>query len=288
MTSMPNTAVGKARDHVEDAVRDAGPALKWLARLGFVSKGFVYVIVGVLAVQAAMGDGGSTTDQRGALRTVLHQPFGRTMLAIGGVGLVGFALWRLIQALLDPEHEHGTKPKELLRRAARFVSGVAYGGLGVAAWQMVLRGHSGGSGGSGRTQDWTAKLMAHPAGEWILIVVGAVVTAVGAWHIYRAWKVKLGDKLLLDRWGARMRTWIIRFGRAGYAARGIIFCIIGVFLIIAARHHNPGEAKGLGEALQHIATMNYGWLMLAAVAIGLIAYGVFQWVEARYRRIEVC
>ena len=287
MTSIPNSAAATARDHVEGAVREAGPALKWLARLGFVAKGFVYVIVGVLAVQAAMGNGGSTTDQRGALRTVLHQPFGRTMLIVGGIGLVGFAVWRLIQALLDPEHEHGTKPKELLRRAARFASGVAYGGLGVAAWQMVLRGDSGG-GGDGRQQDWTAKLIAQPAGEWILIAIGAIVVAVGAWHIYRAWKVKLGDKLILDRWGASMRTWIIRFGRAGYAARGIVFCIIGVFMILAARRHDPGEAKGVGGALQHVAGMSYGWLMLAAIAIGLIAYGVFQWVEARYRRIEVC
>jgi hypothetical protein len=284
MTSI-STHVDTARDHVEDAVREAGPALKWLARLGFVAKGFVYVTVGVLAVQAAMGNGGSTTDQRGALRTILHQPFGRTMLIIGGTGLVGFAVWRLIQSLLDPEHEHGTKPKELLRRAGRFVSGIAYGGLGVAAWQMVLRGES---GDSGRAQDWTGSLLAHPAGEWILMVIGAIVVAVGAWHIYRAWKVKLGDKLQLDRWGAKMRTWIIRFGRAGYAARGIIFCIIGVFLILAARHHDPSEAKGVGQALQYAAGMSYGWLMLAAIAIGLIAYGVFQWVEARYRRIEVC
>ena len=284
MTSI-STHVDTARDHVEGAVREAGPALKWLARLGFVAKGAVYITVGVLAVQAAMGDGGSTTDQRGAMRTIMNQPFGRTMLIIGGVGLVGFALWRLIQSLLDPEHEHGTKPKELLRRAARFVSGIAYGGLGVAAWQMVLRG---GSDGSGGTQDWTGTLLSQPAGEWILMVIGAIVVAVGAWHIYRAWKVKLGDKLQLDRWGAKMRTWIIRFGRAGYAARGIIFCIIGVFLILAARHHNAGEVKGVGEALAHVAGMSYGWLMLAAIAIGLIAYGVFQWVEARYRRIEVC
>ena len=287
MTSISTSTAGTARDQVEDAVREAGPALKWLARLGFVAKGFVYITVGVLAVQAALGSGGSTTDQRGALRTILHQPFGRTMLIVGGIGLVGFALWRLIQSLLDPEHEHGTKPKELLRRAARFVSGVAYGGLGVAAWQMVLRGESGGGGGD-RKQDWIAKLIAQPAGEWILIAVGAIVVAVGAWHIYRAWKVKLGEKMLLDRWGAKMRTWIIRFGRAGYAARGIIFCIIGVYIILAARRHNAGEAKGVGEALQHVASMSYGWLMLTAIALGLIAYGVFQLVEARYRRIEVC
>ena len=288
MSTLSTTAVGNARDHVEDAVREAGPALKWLARLGFAAKGFVYITVGVLAVQAAMGDGGSTTDQRGAMRTILHQPFGRTMLMIGGVGLLGFALWRLIQSLLDPEHEHGTRPKEIVRRIGRFVSGVVYGGLGVAAWEMVLRGGGSSGGGGERTQDWTATLLRQPAGAWLLLGVGAIVLGIGGWHIYRAWKVKLGDKLMLDKWGARMRTWIIRFGRVGYAARGIIFCVIGAFLIVAARHHNPSDAKGVGGALQHLAGLSYGWVILGATALGLIAYGVFQLVEARYRRIEVC
>ena len=207
------------------------------------------------------------------------------MLAIGGVGLIGFALWRLIQSLLDPEHEHGTRPKELGRRLARFISGVAYGGLGVAAWQMVLRGDR---DDSGRTQDWTATLMAQPAGPWLITAIGAIVVGAGIWHIYRAWKSKLGDKLMLDKWAAPMRAWIIRFGRVGYAARGVIFCVIGIFMVLAARHHDPSEAKGVGQAMQHVEGMRYGWLMLTAIAIGLIAYGVFQWVEARYRRIEVC
>lgn len=284
MSSIP-PALETVRDHVEDVVREAGPVLRCLARMGFVAKGSVYIVVGVLATQATLGSGGSMINQRGALRTILHQPFGRTMLVVAGVGLIGFGLWRLIQALLDPEDEHGTRPKELGRRAARLISGLAYGGLGVAAWQMV-------SGSvrdsSGRTEEWTALLMAQPAGAWLLAGVGAGVFGAGGWHIYRAWVTKLGDKLVLDRWGAKMRTWIIRFGQAGYAARGVVFCLIGVFMIIAARHHNPREAKGVGEALQHVAGMTHGWLLLTTIAIGLIAYGVFQLLEARYRRIEVC
>ncbi len=208
------------------------------------------------------------------------------MLTVAGAGLFGFALWRLIQSLLDPERERerGTRPKELARRAGRFVSAVAYGGLGVAAWQLVLQGEP---DEGNRTQDWTATLMAQPAGRWLVGAVGLIVIAVGAWHIYRAWETKLGDQLVLDKWGARMRHWIIRFGRAGYAARGVVFCLIGAFLIVAANHHDSRDAKGLGEAMQHVAGMSYGWIMLAVIAIGLIAYGVFQLVEARYRRMEV-
>ncbi|HEV2296812.1 MAG TPA: DUF1206 domain-containing protein [Tepidisphaeraceae bacterium] len=283
MTSVSST-IDNARDHVEDAVREARPALKWLARLGFVAKGCVYITIGVLATQAAIGSGGSTTNARGALRTILHQPFGRTMLAVAGAGLLGFALWRLIQALLDPENEHGTRPKELGRRGARLISGFAYGGLGVAAWQMVVYGAR---DDSGRTREWTTTVMAQPAGAWLLAAIGVGVFGTGAWYLYRAWTTKLGDKLVLDRWGAKMRTWIIRFGRAGYAARGIVFCLIGGFMVAAARHHDAGDAKGVGEALQHVSGMRYGWLMLGAIALGLIAYGVFQLVEARYRKIEL-
>ncbi len=285
MTSASSNAAA-AVDHVEDAVREASPALRALARLGFFSKGIVYMTVGVLALLAALDRGGETTDQRGAMQTILQQPFGRTILAVGGIGLFGYALWRLIQALFDPEHVHGTGPKELARRGARFVSGVVYGGLGVAAWQMVLRG--GDDGGGNRTQDWTATLMAQPAGGWLVGTAGLVAIGVGVWQIYKAWSTKLGDKLMLDKWSAPIRPWIIRFGRAGYAARGIIFCITGIFLLVAAKNHNAGEAKGVGEALQHIGGMSYGWIMLSAVALGLIAYGLFQLVEARYRKIEVC
>ena len=282
--STPANAVAEAKDHVEDAVREASPMLRALARLGFVAKGAVYIIVGVLALQAAFDRGGSTTDQRGALRTILHQPFGRTMLAVAGVGLLGYCLWRLIQALFDPEH-YRHDAKSFGRRLARFCSGVAYGGLGVAAWQMVLGGDS---GGGNRTRDWTATAMSQTAGPWLVGAAGLIVFGVGAWHVYRAWKTKLGDKLLLDKWGARMRDWIIRFGRFGYAARGVIFCVIGVFLVVAAKNHNPNEAKGVGDSMQRIEQLSYGWLLLAAVAAGLVAYGVFQLVEARYRKIEVC
>src|SRR5215207_8059944 len=110
MTTIASNTFDDAKEHVEDAVRTAGPLLQALARLGFVAKGFVYTIVGVLALMAALDRGGETTDQRGAFRTILQQPFGRTMLTIAAVGLLGYALWRLIQAVFDPEHvRHDTK-----------------------------------------------------------------------------------------------------------------------------------------------------------------------------------
>jgi hypothetical protein len=150
---------------------------------------------------------------------------------------------------------------------------------------MILVGEH---GTEPRTQDWTATLMARPAGPWLVGAVGLIVVGVGASQIVRAYRTKLGEKLRLDRWSAPMRDWIIQFGRAGFVARGIVFCVIGVFLIAAANDHNPREAKGIGEAMLYLEDFRYGWIMLTAVAAGLIAYGLFQLVEARYRKIEVC
>ena len=284
MTTATSNAIDQAKEHVEEAVRTAGPVLTWLARLGFVAKGVVYTLVGGLALLAALDRGGDTTDQRGALRSILHQPFGRTMLAIAAIGLFGYTLWRLIQAIFDPEHvRHDAK--SFGGRVTHFVSGAAYGFLAVAAWRMIL-GNDDGSGD--RTPGWTAHLMARPAGPWLVGAIGLIVIGVGAWQFYRAWRAKFGEKLVLDRWGAHMRNWIIHFGRFGYAARGVIFCLIGTFMLAAANHHNPGEAKGVGSAMRYIEGLRFGWVLLTIVALGLIAYGVFQLVEARYRKIEVC
>lgn len=283
-TTTAADAIGDAKDQVEDAVRDASPALKALARLGFVSKGVVYTIVGVLAILAATGSGGSTTDREGALRTIFNQPFGRTMLVIAGIGLFGYALWRLIQALFDPEHnKHDAKG--FLRRIGRFASGTAHGALGFAAVQMAF-GWGGGNDES--ADDWSVWLMAKPLGIWLVGILGLIVIAVGLWQLYRAWTTKLGKHLAFGQMSAAVQRGVIAFGRAGYAARGVIFCITGGFFIVAAYHHNPNEAKGFSQAMQHLSSVSYGRWLMGAVAIGLIAYGLFQFVEARYRRIEVC
>jgi hypothetical protein len=283
MTTAASEAITEARDHVENAVRTAGPVLQVLARFGFVAKGSVYVLMGALALRAALDRGGETTDQRGAMRTILHQPFGRTMLAATAVGLCGYACGASSKRCSIPS-TFATMPKA--SAAYRyFGSGVAYAGLAVAAGRMIFVGVH---GTEHRTQDWTATLMAQPAGPWLVGIVGLIVMGVGAWQIVRAVRTKLGDKLRLDRWSAPMRDWIIHFGQIGFVARGIIFCVIGVFMIAAADHHNPREAKGIGEAMRYIEGLSYGWILLTLVATGLIAYGLFQLIEARYRKIEVC
>ena len=267
-----------------EAKERAKPWVKWLARFGYAAKGIVYMVVGGLALAAAFGSGGSSNslDQRGALRTILEQPFGQVLLVIVAIGLFGYALWRFVMATQDTEGD-GSDAKGIVKRTGFVVSGLIYLGLAVAAVGLALG--SSGSGGGSSAQDWTARLMAQPFGRWLVGIVGAVVIAVGLYQLYRAYSAKFKEKLALSRMSQTEETWATRVGRLGFAARGVVYAMIGWFLIQAALQFNPSQAGGLGRAFRSLEGASYGPWLLAIVALGFIAYGVFALVLARYRRI---
>jgi hypothetical protein len=279
-----NTTLESMKTQAEAGVAEVIPWVEWLARLGYIAKGVVYFVVGALAAEAAFGQGGQTTDQQGALVEILHQPFGQILLGVVAVGLFGYALWRLVEASLDPER-NGKDAKGLVKRTGYVVSGLAYGALGIEAVRLVL-GSGGGQGGN-QTQDWTAQLMAQPLGRWLVGLAGLVVIGVGLWQFYEAYSAHFRKELMLNRLSEQQRDWVIGSGRFGFAARGVVYVLIGSFLVQAARHANPSEAGGLGEALATLAQQTYGPWLLGIVAIGLMAYGLFAMVLARYRRIFV-
>ena len=278
-----STHAANAGAQVGRAARKASPFVRKFARLGYAAKGVVYVIVGGLAAAAAFGRGGQTTGSRGALQTLLEQPFGRVLLGVVASGLACYAAWQFIRAVADPEDE-GSSGKAVAKRVACFVSGVIHVGLVVAAVRMVLGG--GGGGGDGGAQDKTAQLMSYPLGQWLVAIVGLVIAGYGAQQIVRAYKADLDSQLVLSGMDASMRQWVRRVCRFGMAARGVVFGIIGLFLLLAAWQNDPGEARGLGGALQSLQEQGYGPWLLGVVALGLVAYGGYQFVLARYRRID--
>jgi hypothetical protein len=273
------------------AALHASPAIAALARAGYAAKGVVYVLVGGLALLAAAGSrlpfdapDGATTGSRGALHRLLEQPYGRIILAAVAVGLAGYALWCFVRAVLDPQRD-GTDAKGLAKRVGEFARGVLHVALVVAAIGMIRGSRSGGDDGRG-ARDWTAWLMSFPMGQWLVGLVGLGVAGFGAYQIYRGWVAKMDDPLNLGQMGSAGRAWTVRFSRFGTAARGVVFGIIGLFLVVAAYRSNPGEVKGVGEALATLERQPYGPVLLGVVALGLISYGLFQFILARYRRIE--
>ncbi len=252
-----------------------------LARFGYAAKGVVYSIVGLLAAQAALGTGGRTTDTQGALQAILTQPFGKFLLAVVAIGLLGYVLWRFVQAIKDPENK-GTDAKGILQRIGYGISGIIYAGLALSAIQLIL-GLGGGNNNS--TEDWTARLLSQPFGQWLVGTIGAFIIGMGFYQFYKAFAAKFRQKLNLTELSNTEQKWVIGISRFGLAARGVVFCLIGFFLTQAARQSDASEAGGLGEALQVLQQQPYGPWLLGIVAFGLIAYGIYMVVQARYRRI---
>lgn len=260
------------------------PVVVALARLGYAVKGILYIIIGLLAVLLAVGHGGSATDQRGAIGAIAALPFGRFILIVMTIGLFGFGLWSIFQGVLDVDG-HGTKAKGILARVGYAAVGVTYIILGYGALRVVT-----GTGGAGKsttssTQDWTAILLKQPFGQALVVIVGLVVLAIALYLYIRAYKAQFQSSLNLGQLRSDSRKVIVSLGRLGYAALGVVFTIIGIFLIVAALQHNANKAVGLDGALQNLIHQPFGPVLLFIVALGLIAYGLYSFAEARYRRI---
>lgn len=267
------------------AAREAGPWVERLGRFGYAANGVVYAIVGGLAAQAASGGGGATTDSRGALQWIVQAPFGRALLGVIAIGLLGYAAWRCVQATWDTENK-GSDPKGVATRAMYVAIGGVYAGLALSAAQLAV-GSGGGGNGDGPAQDWTARLLAQPFGQWLVGIVGATVVGVACFQFYSAYSAKFREKLRLTEMTAAQETWATQIGRLGYAARGVALSVIGGFLALAAIQAEPRQARGLGGALATVAEQPFGPWLLGAVALGFIAYGVFMLVEARYGRMVI-
>lgn len=196
-----------------------------LARLGYAARGLVYLIVGGLAALAAFGRGGSTTGAKGALATLLAQPFGYVLLGVVALGLACFAIWRLAQAFLNVDHL-GDAWKDRFRRVGFGASAVLNAGLAVSAVSLLFGVSRGSSDGESSATDWTAWLMSMPFGQWLVGILGVCVAAAGVGVAIRGWKADFEERLAAD---ARKRKWVRPVGQFGFFARAVVFVIVGDF-----------------------------------------------------------
>jgi Domain of Unknown Function (DUF1206) len=280
--------VERSRDFGSESA-DVGQAsgrhgFELLARGGFIARGVVYGIIGILALKLAFGAGGKTTDQKGALETVAQQPFGRVLLILVAIGLGGYALWRFVRAALG----HGVEASDDsgFDRVAALASGVVYAGLcAIAVSILVGSSQTSSTSGSGSSQKAAGGVLGWPGGQWLVGLAGGVLIGVAAYQGYRGMTRDFLKDSKTEEMSARVREFVEWIGVVGHGARMIVFGLVGVFLIKAAVEYNPSAAVGLDGALQKLANQPYGSVLLGVVAAGLVAFALYSLSDARYRRI---
>lgn len=265
------------------AARRAGQSdwVEWAGRFGHVAKAVSYALIAILALQVAFGQRSQTSDRQGVLREVAGKPFGTAALWAMAVGFIGYAVWEFARAALDRDNK-GTDAEGSAKRVKCAVVGAIYVASAVAAISLAM-GSSSGSGGNEKAE--TATVLDWPGGRWIVGIVGLALLVYGVANVWKAKTQKFTKDLDDHEMNPTTRTWAVRSGIAGFAARGVVFGIVGVFLAKAAYEYDPNEAVGIDGALAKLADQAWGTWLLAAVALGLLAYGAFCLVQARYRRV---
>jgi hypothetical protein len=264
-------------------IEPMSPVITRLGRLGYAAKGIVYIVLGFLATEAAFGHGGKTTDSKGAVRTIGDAPFGKVALLVLAIGLLGYAAWRLISAATDGERG-GDRPSSLALRAGDAIRGLAYGSLGIWTLRYLIR-HS--ATGGNKAPDYVDRMMKMPGGPMIVVLAGLAFVAYAIYQIYKAVSGSFLKRLDLTSASAGMKTWVARAVRFVIAARAIVFGMIGVLIARAGRNYDPSEAGGIAQSLNAISREPKGHLIFSIVAIGLVAFGLFQLATARYRVMRV-
>jgi hypothetical protein len=254
--------------------------LERLTRVGFLGYGVLHLAVAWLALQLTLGRPTGDEGQSGAFRTVAAQPFGRFILIVVVVGLVAMAVWQLLLAFIGHRAERGWhRPFE---RAASAGRTVIYTALALTAWQVL---HGTAKSSAAQQQDFTASLLAKPAGPALVVIVGLAVTALGVGMAVYGFRKMFVRRLKTAEMSAKVRRATIALGRFGYVAKGFAFAVVGLLVIAAGFTSDPGKSRGLDIALKTLAQQSYGIVLLIVVAAGFAAFGVYCFSQSRYRRI---
>ncbi|WP_078880042.1 DUF1206 domain-containing protein [Kitasatospora purpeofusca] len=274
--------VATARESRSSGAVSAGPFLRAAGRAGFTARGVVYVVIGYLALRIAMdGRGPDEADREGALRQIAARPGGTLLLWLLVLGFACMTLWRAAAALSHDGHDGGRrKPGKRLLDAGRavFYASVCWGTAAFAS------GTGGGSNSDRASKDWTADALALPGGRLLVGAAGLALVGVGVGITVRAARRTFLRRLDTASMSRRTRAAVTGIGLAGNAARGVVFAGVGLFVMTAAARFDPGRARGIDDTLRSFADTPAGPWLLAAVAVGLLLFGVFSFVSAHRRR----
>ena len=277
------SGVEDLQDAAEEAANSDGA--EWWARAGFVARGFVYLIVGVIALQIAWADRPDTEASKdGALRAIAERPFAGVLLTVLAVALAGYALWRFSEALWgkrDESDEH----KRTLKRLGSGAKGLIYVGFLLSTVRFIGGGpDSGGDGGGQEAEEsWTATVLGLPGGRLWVGAAALVLLGVAGWIAYRGVAQKYEKRLDTSEMGPLAGRVVDVVGVVGLTARGAIFGFAGYLLLRAALEYDPDEAAGVDGTLRELAEQPFGQAILTVLGVGIACYGLYSWAEARYR-----
>jgi hypothetical protein len=265
---------------------DKSDWIKGFARFGLIAKGVVYTLSGALALMAALHIGRNSekdADKTGVFNLIYDQPMGQVLLAIIAVGLMCFSCWRLLEGIKDTENK-GSSLKGLARRAVYIWSGLLYLSVAFYACKLVLTDHK--DNGDSK-KELATTLLDKPFGQVLMAIVAAVMIGSGISQFYRALSGKYKKHVQNARYeNPNAAPLLIKVGKLGYIARGVVWLALGWFFAKAAYDASPNEAGDSGSIFHWLESGRYGSLIMSVLAIGLICYGVFMFVRARYQPIH--
>ncbi|NJB87040.1 membrane protein implicated in regulation of membrane protease activity [Lewinella marina] len=254
-----------------------------LFTLGYTAKGVVYSLIGIFALIGVIGSAGSggSWGPKEVINWIGSNAFGNILLFLIGLGLLAYCSWRWITALQDKENE-GSDKEGIAKRLGYAVSGTAYGVLSVYAFKLAL----GSGGGSGQSkQDIIAQILSKSWGPWVIGLIAVIMAGVAIFQLYRALKDKHMEGIKGLQLNEKQRKTFERTGEVGLTARFVVYGIISYSLLRTALMDDPSQFKGINESLDYIGNQSYGQILLAIVGLGLLAYGLFMFIRARYERV---
>ncbi len=260
----------------------ANPVLELLERLGYVVRGTLYAVMGLLALGIALGIGaGKATDLSGSLVFLAANPFGKLVLVVTAVGLSAYSLWGFTRAIYDPLHR-GKGAGGYAARLGFVSSAVSYAAIVLFSLQLLF-GAAATSGNSNKTT--IAAILTHPGGGWLTVIIGLAAIGVGLGQFLEAYRATFKEDLKDAAMTDSERRWAIRFGRFGMFARGVSFLVIGWFVVQAGIHHDAAQVQGFGGAFTFLLGQPFGRVLLGVIALGFVALGLHSFACARWIRL---
>jgi len=260
---------------------------EFMARVGFATRGFIFFVMGILALLLAFGNGGNTTDQQGAIATIGKQPEGQVLLWLVLIGLVCYSSWGLIQVVINPFNKENDT-KGISARLGYLFGAISYLSLAIPTYALLTGGSKPAHVGkqAAQTQNYVAKILDMPFGQWMVVVVAITVISIGIFQVRKGFMPLFGHHLDLIKLNTYQLKWVKGFGRFGTISRGFVITLVGVFLVISAYTSDSNEAKGFDSALLSLMHQPYGRWLIGIIALGLMSLGIYALFIALYFRLK--